>query len=270
MIVYPNAKINLGLYVTDKRTDGYHNIESVFVPVSLTDILEFVPSDSLSFSSSGIEIPGDSSGNLCVKAWELLHADWEISPVAIHLHKQIPIGAGLGGGSADGAFMLKALNEFFGLKLSSIKLQEYALMLGSDCPFFIENKPALAKGRGELLESVSLNISQCKIYMVNPGIHVSTAEAYGGVKVGFPRMPLAQLLSHDVSQWQHEVENVFESSVFRIHPEISSIKQRLIDMGAVYAAMSGSGSTVYGLFSEDAKLNVAPFHPYGVFEVTIV
>lgn len=253
MIVYPNAKVNIGLFITEKRADGFHNLESVFVPVPWCDILEITQSDILSFKSSGIEIPGDSATNLCVKAFELLQRDYNISAVAIHLHKQIPIGAGLGGGSADAAFTLTALNELFQLNLSQKQLAEYAAQLGSDCAFFVYNSPQFATGRGEILEPISIHLKGYYLALVNPGIHVSTAAAYGGVHPKKSNFNLQTLSALPIEEWQEKATNQFEEHIFKLHPEIESIKTSMLNNGAVYAAMSGSGSTVFGIFREDPK-----------------
>ncbi|MEQ9404734.1 MAG: 4-(cytidine 5'-diphospho)-2-C-methyl-D-erythritol kinase [Cyclobacteriaceae bacterium] len=253
MITFPNAKINLGLNILKKREDGYHDIESCFYPIPWNDSLEIIEADTFSFHSYGPEIPGNSASNLCVKAFELLKADHDIHPIEIHLLKSIPMGAGLGGGSADGAFTLKMLNEFFELNLSTKKLQEYALELGSDCPFFIENKPVLARGRGELLESIDLNLSGYYLAIHNPGIHISTQEAYSGIRPTVPQEPISKIISSDVSVWRDKLINDFEASVFKNHPEIAGLKKEMYDEGALYASMTGSGSTVFGIFEEYPK-----------------
>jgi 4-diphosphocytidyl-2-C-methyl-D-erythritol kinase len=258
MIVYPNAKINVGLHITGKRSDGFHTIESCFVPIGLTDILEILPSgNEIKFNSSGIPIPGKSMDNLCVTAWKILNKEFSIPPVTIHLHKQIPIGAGLGGGSADGAFALKALNELFQLKLTAKQLENYAARLGSDCAFFIQNHPAYAEGRGEILSHIQLKLDGYSIFLVNPGIHIGTAEAYAGITPNMPEKDLREFLQLPVSEWQNHVVNNFEPGIFKSHPKIEQVKNKLIDLGAEYAAMSGSGSSVFGLFKESIAFNPA-------------
>lgn len=258
MIVYPNAKINIGLNITEKRTDGFHNLESFFVPIDICDILELTASESENeFNSTGIEIPGDSSNNLCLKAWELLNDDYQISPVSVHLHKVIPIGAGLGGGSADGAFMLKALNELFGLELSNTQLEGYAAQLGSDCAFFIRNQPALAEGRGEILSPTTEIPGNLHIILVNPGIHISTKEAYSGITPTKPANSLKELIQEPIGNWQNKIINDFEPEIAKNHPSISEIKTQLIESGASYAAMTGSGSSVFGLFEKEVPDNLA-------------
>jgi 4-diphosphocytidyl-2-C-methyl-D-erythritol kinase len=256
MLTFPNAKINLGLNITAKRVDGYHDIESCFYPIPMKDALEIIPSESLKFNSTGIPIPGNSEDNLVIKAYHLIKADFDIPAVEIILHKNIPMGAGMGGGSADGAFMLTLLNDYFKLNISKEKLEEYALKLGSDCPFFIENKPKLVTGRGELFEETSIDLSGYYIGLVFPAIHISTAEAYNGI------IPLKAEISvkesienHPIEEWKMILKNDFEKGIFRTHPELQAIKNKFYDDGAVYASMTGSGSTIFGLFDKSIDLN---------------
>ncbi|WP_425392468.1 4-(cytidine 5'-diphospho)-2-C-methyl-D-erythritol kinase [Ekhidna sp.] len=253
MITFPNAKINLGLNIVSKREDGYHNIESCFYPIPWHDCLEVIEAAAFAFYSYGLEIPGDASKNLCVKAFELLKSDFDISPVEIHLLKNIPMGAGLGGGSADGAFTLKMLNRLFELGLSTDTLRNYALKLGSDCPFFIKNQPAIAKGRGEQLETIELDLSGFHLAIHNPNIHVSTKEAYSGVTPNPSKIEISELIGTPISTWKNSLHNDFEKSIFPNHPNIQQLKQDMYESGAIYASMTGSGSTVFGLF--DTKLN---------------
>ena len=251
MILFPNAKINLGLHIKSKRADGYHDLETIFYSVNYCDILEILPSDQLAFTSSGIDIPG--KGNLCLDAYNLLKNDFNIPAVQIHLHKIIPIGAGLGGGSSDAAFTLKGLNKLFGLQLNTEQLKTYAVQIGADCPFFIENKPMLATGIGEILESIELDLSAYHIAIVKPNIHVSTKEAYSLVTPNESLISLRDLIKSPVKEWQ--LQNDFEQSVFAKYPAIKDLKNSLYEQGAVYAAMSGSGSSVFGLFESRPKLN---------------
>ncbi|WP_421763029.1 4-(cytidine 5'-diphospho)-2-C-methyl-D-erythritol kinase [Ekhidna sp.] len=253
MITFPNAKINLGLNIVSKREDGYHNIESCFYPIPWYDSLEVIEAASFGFYSYGLDIPGDSNSNLCIKAYELIRADHDIPLVEIHLLKNIPMGAGLGGGSADGAFTLKMLNNLFELGLSHSQLEAYALQLGSDCPFFIKNQPALAKGRGEQLEPIALELSGYYLAIHNPGIHVSTQEAYARVKPQIPPTPIADLIHTTKNEWKEVLFNDFEASIFPNHPEIEQLKKEMYEAGASYASMTGSGSTVYGLFEEEIE-----------------
>ena len=263
MISFPNAKINIGLYITEKRTDGFHNLETVFFPVGWSDALEIAESDELRLTTSGISISGSPESNLVMKAYSLLRKDFDLPVLKIHLHKQIPFGAGLGGGSADGAFMLQMLNKLFNLNLSTDKLLDYAAVLGSDCPFFILNKPVFAAGRGEIMNEINLNVKGLYLLLVKPPIEVSTVKAFQNVIPRKPVVSLSELINLPVSDWKNNIINQFESSVFPQYPEITSIKAQLYNVGAVYASMSGSGSCVFGLFSElpagIEKLFPAPF-----------
>lgn len=258
MIFYPNAKINLGLHIVEKRTDGYHNIETVFYPVGWSDVLEVLPDDSrgrgVTLTMSGIAIPGKTEDNLCVKAYELISRDYPMPAVKAHLHKQIPTGAGLGGGSSDAAFFIRALNEIFELNLAWGELHHYAKQLGADCSFFITNKPVFAEGKGDQLESVALSLKGYSICIVHPGIHVGTAEAYAGVQPQRPEVSLEEIIAQPVATWKSSLKNDFEKSVFEKHPAVAALKQQLYDHGAEYAAMSGSGSAVFGIFREGKTL----------------
>lgn len=248
MIVYPNAKINLGLNILRKREDGYHDISSVFYPVKdCVDILEIVKSDNFEFTKSGIEIPNGE--NICEKAWKLFHIDFEIGNVKIHLHKQIAIGAGLGGGSADASFTLKALNEIFELKLTNKELEKYALQLGADCPFFIDNTPKLVEGIGEKMINIDLDLSEYNIRLINPGIHVSTKEAYSDLVPKTPVLSVEKIIEFPIIEWKGKLKNDFETSGFLKYPSLEKIKEELYTDGAIYASMSGSGSVIYGVFS---------------------
>ncbi|WP_057939723.1 4-(cytidine 5'-diphospho)-2-C-methyl-D-erythritol kinase [Algoriphagus resistens] len=253
MISFPNAKINLGLHITAKRKDGYHEIESCMIPIPLMDALEMIiNTKKTSFETTGLKIYGESQDNLILKAFQLLRKDFPNLPhVSIHLHKNIPIGAGLGGGSADAAFALKLMNNLFDLILDDFFLEEYASQLGSDCSFFIGNMPKIVRGRGEMLIPVDLDLSGTHLVLINPGIHISTKEAYAGVTPTIPKSKLEDVLK-DKNRWKNELVNDFETSIFPNHPEIARIKERLYENGAYYAAMSGSGSSVFGLFEEKA------------------
>lgn len=249
MLDFPNAKVNLGLNITAKRPDGYHEIETCFLPVPWKDGLEIVEAPQFTFTCSGLNIPGDGSDNLCVKACKIIASSYKIPPVHIHLHKIIPMGAGLGGGSADCAWTIRMLNEMFELGMSHEKMAEFAGKLGSDCPFFIWNKPLLAKGVGSFFEEISIDLSGCYIAFDYPNIHVSTAEAYGGVTPVIPIQSLKNTLKNP-ADWKNVLTNQFEDKILKNHPEIAIAKNRLYEKGAWYAAMSGSGSTVFGLFKE--------------------
>ncbi|WP_439490348.1 4-(cytidine 5'-diphospho)-2-C-methyl-D-erythritol kinase [Algoriphagus sp.] len=251
MISFPNAKINLGLYITAKRSDGYHEIESCMVPIPLVDALEMiVDTKKTTFSTTGLDVPGDAKDNLILKAYQLLKKDFPNLPnISIHLHKTIPMGAGLGGGSSDAAFALTMMNNLFDLILDDFFLEEYAAQLGSDCPFFIENIPQIARGRGEILEPITLDMKGTYLVLINPRIHIGTKEAYAGVSPKKTAGKLEEILE-DKTRWKDELINDFEASIFPNHPEIAAIKSKLYENGAYYAAMSGSGSSVFGLFEE--------------------
>jgi 4-diphosphocytidyl-2-C-methyl-D-erythritol kinase len=262
MITFPNCKINLGLNITRKREDGYHNLETIFYPVALKDSLEVIKSPGFKFQSSGLQINGEEENNLCIKAYNLLKKDFPaLPPVYIHLHKAIPMGAGLGGGSADAAFTLSMLNKKFKLNLSEDQLLEYALILGSDCPFFIINNPCFAKGRGEILEPISLDLSACKLILVNPGIHVSTKEVFTQLIPTEPIKNIREIIQQPIETWKEKLRNDFEQAVFDLHPEVKTIKEELYKKGAAYASMTGTGSTVYGLFEKD-KIVELSFPPH--------
>ena len=248
MIVFPHCKINLGLHVISKREDGYHNIETCFYPVPWTDILEIIPAKEFSFTSSGLVIPGKDEDNLCIKAYHHLQTHFDLAPVKIHLHKVLPTGAGLGGGSSDAAFTLRLLNSVFDLKLNPIQLRKFAAQLGSDCSFFVEDKPMLGSGRGEQLVDLPLSLKGLYMVLVKPDIHVSTADAYAGVKPHTPHQTLTDILTLPVAEWKDHLVNDFERSVFAKYPAIEAIKKEFYDHGALYASMSGSGSSVFGIF----------------------
>ncbi len=248
MISFPNAKINLGLHVVEKRQDGYHNLETIFYPVQLKDALEIVEANQFTFTSSGLKIDRAAEHNLVVKAYQLLKADFKLPPIKIHLHKVIPFGAGLGGGSSDAAFMLKMLNELFELNLSVAQLESYAGRLGADCPFFIKNKAVYAQGIGDQFSPIELDLKGYHIVIIKPPIAVSTFEAYGGIKPKVSKFDLTQINSIPVSDWKEYMLNDFEEVVFKTYPEIAKTKGVLYENGAVYSSMSGSGSAVFAIF----------------------
>jgi len=254
MICFPNAKINIGLNVVEKRQDGFHNLETIFLPIGLKDALEFIESDSLSFENSGLTIDGDPLNNLCVKAWKLIQQDYNIPPIQIHLHKVIPFGAGLGGGSADAAFMLKLLNEYFKLNISEEKLINYALTLGSDCPIFIKNKACYGTGRGEILEQITVNLEGKYLVLINPGIHVPTRDAFATITPKHSEFDLRESIQKPIIEWENFIFNDFEKSIFPKYPAIAKIKETLYEQGALYASMTGSGSSVFGIFEDDKDL----------------
>lgn len=255
MVLFPHAKINLGLHVIAKRADGYHDLETCFYPVPWNDILEVIPSADFSFTTSGTEIPGRPADNQCVKAYAVLNAKFNLPPVKIHLHKSIPAGAGLGGGSSNGSFTLRALNEVFHLGLSPIDLRGYAAQLGSDSAFFVEDKPMIGTGRGEILTETSVSLKGYFLVLIKPDIHVSTAEAYSGIQPAAPAKALTSVLQLPAEQWRNNLINDFEQSVFKKYPAIESIKSALYGHGAIYASMSGSGSSVFGIFKSAIDLS---------------
>lgn len=265
MVVFPNAKINIGLNIVGKRADGFHNLETIFYPVQIKDALEIIQSEEseeIKFTSSGNSVQGNDTDNLCVKAFQLIKKDFpQISHIKMHLHKHIPMGAGMGGGSSDASSVLLLLNKLFGLHISTEKLQKYALQLGSDCPFFITNKPCFAGGRGEELQEVDMDFSHYKLLIVHPGIHVNTAEAFKGLDQNNFSVPgeLQNNISLDIGSWRNSVRNDFEFSVFKQYPEIESIKNTLYEAGAVYSSMSGSGSAVYGIFPKNTSTDKIKF-----------
>ena len=267
MILFPNAKINAGLYITEKLKDGYHNIETVFLPIALCDALEIVEDNNtvkhINFSSSGLVIPGKQENNLIVKAYELLRKDFDLPSISVHLHKVIPMGAGMGGGSSDGAFMLKGLNELFSLGLSIENLKDYASRLGSDCPFFIYNSPAIGRKKGEDLYPLSINTSGLYIVTITPPLFINTAEAFRNITPSPPDIKIEDEISRPPAEWKYCIRNMFEDYVFALHPLVRDIKDTLYDKGALYASLSGSGSTVFGIF--DRSLNLSGIFPENYF-----
>ena len=249
---FPIAKINIGLYVTRRREDGYHDLETIFYPIPLHDDLSI---SSLKMSdapyhlqTAGHKIEGYSEDNLIVKVYKQLAEEFDLPPLDIYLYKRSPMGAGLGGGSSDAAAMIKLLNETFDLGLSTADMERRVARLGADCAFFVQGKPAFATGIGDILTPIELSLSGMHLVLVKPDIFVSTKEAYGGIVPATPEHDLLEAIKAPIAEWRHTVSNDFEKNVFRLHPEIAAIKQTLYDMGAVYASMSGSGSTVFGLF----------------------
>ncbi len=252
MTVYPSAKINIGLFITEKRSDGFHNIETVFYPIPLCDRLDIEIADTtekVNFECIGMDLSSDNPfDNLCCKAYRLLDTVYDLPPVNIRLHKMIPIGAGLGGGSSDAAYTLRTLNQLCHLQISEDELATYASHLGSDCSFFLRNSPALGTGKGDILAPMVLSLAEYALLLVKPSIFVSTAEAYSDVYPRLPKQHLSGLLQKPMIEWRRAVFNDFEESVFAKFPEIRHIKEHMYAMGAIYASMSGSGSSVYGFF----------------------
>ncbi len=256
MVVFPNAKINLGLHITGKLPDGYHTLETVFYPVTWCDILEVMESRHFiqgvakaTLNVTGLSVDVDFEKNLCYKAYQLLDAEFNLPPVQVFLHKQIPMGAGLGGGSSNAAFMLKLLNELFKLNIDDATLAEKALKLGADCAFFISNKPSYATGKGEKLTPIDIKLKENFIVVIKPPLHISTAYAYSKVKPNVPALSLKEIISLPKNEWKLNLKNDFEEFIFRENPSIEKIKNMLYGKGAWYASMSGSGSAIYGLFS---------------------
>ena len=258
MITFPNIKINLGLSITEKRPDGYHNLETVFYPVALEDALEIRTNleaqQKFTLHQHGMEIAGNPENNLVVKAYLLLDKEFHLPPVEIHLYKHIPSGAGLGGGSSDAAFMLKLLNEHYNLQLSDNQLEDYAATLGADCAFFIKNTPTYAEGIGNIFSPIELSLKGYRIMIVKPDVFVSTREAFANIRPHRPEYPVREVIRRPVAEWKDTLINDFEASVFPQYPVIGEIKEELYHQGAIYASMSGSGSSVFGLFAADTTL----------------
>lgn len=263
MITFPNAKINLGLNIVEKRPDGYHNLETIFYPIPLQDALEITPWEGderkYKLAQSGIQIAGDDEHNLVVKAYKLLDSLYNLPPIEINLLKHIPSGAGLGGGSADAAFMLCMLNQHFQLNIPNEQLEVYAAQLGADCAFFVENKPTFAEGIGNIFSPIELSLKGYKLLLVKPDIFVSTRDAFAQIKPKRPSISLKEVAKMPVEAWKTYMVNDFEESVFPQFPAITDIKAKLYDMGAIYASMSGSGSSVFALFKGDATLPKVDF-----------
>lgn len=257
MLSFPNCKINIGLYITARRPDGYHNLETVFYPVALTDVLEIVPADVADIYLHGKGIAGNKHENLIWKAYELMRSRFPaISTLDIHLLKNIPMGAGMGGGSADGAFMLRMLNDYYKLGLSNRELAAIALELGSDCPFFIYNTPQFATGRGEVMQPATVDLSGYTIQLICPHVHISTAAAFKMITPKAAPFDLRYLNEMPIEQWVEYISNDFEEPVFVQHPGLVDIKQQLYSQGAIYASMSGSGSTLYGIFEKGKRAEI--------------
>jgi 4-diphosphocytidyl-2-C-methyl-D-erythritol kinase len=266
MINFPNCKINLGLNIIRKRTDGYHDLETVFYPIAIHDVLEMIQNNTncsmagiksnelqTELSCSGLTIDGDQQNNLCIKAYQLLKKNFpDLPSVKMHLHKNIPMGAGLGGGSADGAFALQLLNDKFQLHLSQQQLMDYALQLGSDCPFFIDNKPCFASSRGEKMESIKLDLSAYSFVIINPKIHISTAWAFSHIQPQLPETSIKEIIALPITAWKDILMNDFEKPVMQEYPVIKKIKEDLYNAGAIYASMSGSGSTMFAIFEKSS------------------
>ena len=276
MINFPIAKINLGLNVVSKRDDGYHNLETVFYPVPIKDALEVFPMEDgfpsdvrCDLKVTNLFIDGDEQKNLVVKAYNMIAQDYELPRVHVHLYKHIPTQAGMGGGSSNCAYMIRLLNEMFSLGMSDEKMIGYAARLGADCAFFIKAQPAYAEGIGEKLQPISIDLSGCKMLVVRPNIPVSTKEAFSLITPQVPKKNCLDIVRQPIETWKDELVNDFERSVFAIHPEIGRLKEMMYEQGAVYAAMSGSGSSVFGLFSDppDEKSFVGCMDELSIFTI---
>jgi 4-diphosphocytidyl-2-C-methyl-D-erythritol kinase len=254
MIVYAPAKINIGLKVLNKRKDLYHNLDSIFYPIPLYDILEIVKSDGFSLKMSGIKIDGDIEDNLIYKAWIIMRKHHNIGGIAVHLHKQIPTGAGLGGGSSDASSILKSINQLYSLNLDDSELERYAADLGADCPFFIKAKASRAQGIGTEFSNIELDLSDYYLVLIKPDIHISTNEAYANVYLEGANASINLGIIPKMGKWSSGFVNSFENHLFKIYPELKIIKNKLYKQGAIYASMSGSGAAIYGIFREKPDL----------------
>jgi 4-diphosphocytidyl-2-C-methyl-D-erythritol kinase len=260
MIAFPPCKINLGLSVLRKRPDGFHDLETCFFPIPWTDILEIIPSAAFSFAASGLDIPGNPEENLCIRAYRLLQKDFSLPPVQIHLHKIIPTGAGLGGGSADAAYTLRLLNDIFTLNLTSETLAAYAARLGSDCAFFTQDQPMIGTGRGEILEPVAIDLKDKYLAICKPDIHVSTAEAYASITPHIPNISIKEILStKPLEEWWFHLKNDFEAPIMAKHPSIRNTRDKFYAQGARYASMSGSGAAVFAIFDDNVEIDPAMY-----------
>lgn len=263
MVIFPNCKINLGLNIIRKRDDGYHDLETVFYPLDICDALEIITTSDMQpaqFSFTGLNINGSENDNLCIKAYKLLKKDFpKLPPVKMHLHKAVPVGAGLGGGSANAAFTLLLLNKKFQLNLSTHQLINYASQLGSDCAFFIVNKPCFAQGRGEILQSINLNLSSYRFLIVNPGIHISTGWAFSKIQPAVPAQSLLKIIEQPLETWKDSLTNDFEKPLMQYYPQLKLLKENLYNLGALYAGMSGSGSTFFGVYPQTKEIDTTIF-----------
>jgi 4-diphosphocytidyl-2-C-methyl-D-erythritol kinase len=252
MLCFPNAKINIGLNIIEKRTDGFHNIETIFYPIPLCDALEIISAEKTTFTISGIDIPDAIENNLVMRAYQMIKTDFDLPELSIYLHKNIPLGAGLGGGSSDAAFMIRLLNDSFSLCLTYDQMERYASGIGSDCSFFIRNQPAFATQRGEVLQPVDLCLDTYVLVVIKPSIHISTRDAYHAITPKKVKVSVHELVKYPLETWMKTLHNDFEPVLFSKFPLLNDIKTILYQQGAVYAAMSGSGSALFGIFPPDA------------------
>jgi len=258
MILFAPAKINIGLLITERRPDGFHNLQSVMYPVDLCDMIEIRPSEKakqgIQFSQSGIPVGEGTGDNLCEKAYEIMARKVRLPPVDLHLHKQIPVGAGLGGGSSNATATLRGLNQLSDDPLTREEMHELALSIGSDCPFFLHQEAMMMEGRGEVLTPASVNLDGFYLVVLYPGLYISTADAYAGVIPEIPAVHLGRIVTKPVEEWQGGVINDFEKGIFRNYPELEILKKELLDAGALYASLSGSGSSLFGIFTGSPDL----------------
>lgn len=266
MVIFPNAKINIGLNIIDKRSDGYHNIESIFYPVKYCDALDIVENKNakkdITYSNSGLVIDCKEEDNLCIKAYKLLKSDFNIPPIKLHLHKVIPFGAGLGGGSSDATNTLVILNNIFNLNLTEEQLLNYSLKIGSDCPFFVNNKPMFVEGRGDILSSIELDLSDYKLVLLNPGVHISTKEAYSNVLLRNPKESIKDIIKYPIIEWKSKLKNDFEGAFLWKYPLMNKLKEDLYSAGALYVSMTGSGSVIYGILPKNNKIQLDSIKKY--------
>ncbi len=262
MIFFPNCKINIGLNIIAQRLDGYHHLESIFYPVPLCDVMEIETSKNhFTYTQTGLDTGCEQEKNLAVKAYRLMQELYFVPEIQIHLHKIIPLGAGLGGGSADAAFMISALNNYFNLNLPTEQLYTLCKKIGSDCSFFILNKPAFVTGTGDIVKPFNVALKGYHLILIKPDIHVSTAEAYSLITPHAPEYNLQEIIQEPVNNWRNKIQNDFEVPLFKKHPSLQRIKDKLYDQGALYASMTGSGSAVYGIFEKQKSLH-SFFQPY--------
>lgn len=254
MLKFANAKINIGLHVTERRADGYHNLETIFYPVKIYDAVEIQSAETLSMEIHGSELKADDD-NLCLRAYRLLATDFDLPAVKIHLLKRIPIGAGLGGGSSDASATLQLLNDQFKLGITDTRLEAYAAQLGADCPFFIQNKATYAEDIGTKLSPIDLDLSAYYIVLLKPDIHISTAEAYKNVTPLTPQIDLRRAVQLPIQEWKLIIKNDFETGLFELYPQIAEIKRRFYELGAIYSSMTGSGSAVFAIFEQETDVS---------------
>ena len=257
MILFPNAKINIGLHITEKRKDGYHNLETIFYPIGLADILEIQQSNENQsrFKNTGLQLQISKDKNLCFKAYKLIQKHYAIPELNFHLHKIIPYGAGLGGGSSDASFTLKALNEIFHLSIPNKTLKRLAEKIGSDCPFFIDNKPSLAWEKGNQTQPIDMPLKGMHLILIIPNIQIDTKTAYQGIIPQKNKKSLDEIVRHEpIDHWHKSITNDFEKSLYPKYPELKKIKSLLIEKGALFASLSGSGSAMYGIFDKKPQL----------------